>query len=53
MEHGEKGHHRLAAADIALQQAQHAVLAGHVGGDLGYGLRLRGGEAEGQGLQGT
>ena len=33
-QHGEEGDHRLAAADIALQQADHALGLGHVGFDL-------------------
>ena len=32
--HGEQRHHCLAAADIALQQAEHAVGAGEVRVDL-------------------
>ena len=38
VEHGEQRHHRLAAADIALQQPQHARRRRHVGGDLGERL---------------
>ena len=48
-EHGEPGDHRLAAADVALQQAAHAARCRHVGGDLGKRLRLRAGQAEGEG----
>ena len=46
--HGHQRHHRLAGADVALQQAQHAVRGAHVLGDLLQGLALRVGEAEGQ-----
>ncbi len=47
-QHGEQRHQRLAGADIALQQPQHAVRRGQVGVDLGQRLQLRrrGGEAE-------
>ena len=38
----------LPAADIALQQAQHAVRAREIGVDLGQGADLRAGELEGQ-----
>ena len=47
-QHGEQGHHGLAAAHVALQQPQHAVIRGHVGGDLRHGLPLRAGQGEGQ-----
>ena len=33
-QHGHQRDHRLAAADVALQQAQHALIARHVGQDL-------------------
>ena len=39
--HGEQRHHRLAAADIALEQAQHAVRAGEIAVDLGQRVGLR------------
>ena len=44
----EQRHHRLAAADIALQQAQHAVRAREVGVDLGERALLCAGELEGE-----
>ena len=44
----EQRHHGLAAADIALQQAQHAVRAREVGVDLGEGALLCAGELEGE-----
>ena len=40
--------HRLAGADIALQQAQHALGLGEVGVDLGQRLLLRAGQRIGQ-----
>ena len=43
--HGKQRHHRLAGADIALQQAQHAVGLGEVGVDFGQRLLLRAGQA--------
>ena len=46
--HGHQRHDRLAGADIALQQTQHAVRRAHVLGDLRQRLALRAGEAEGQ-----
>ncbi len=48
-QHGQERHHGLAAADIALQQAQHAVVTRHVGGDFGIGEALRAGQLVGQG----
>ena len=48
-QHGQQRHHRLAAADVALQQPEHARLRRHVGLDLGQRARLRGREGEGQG----
>ncbi len=48
VEHGDEGHHGLAAADIALQQAQHPVRRGHVAADLRQGLALGVGELIGQ-----
>ncbi len=47
--HGEERHHRLARADVALQQPQHAVGGGEVGADLGQRRPLRRREGEGQG----
>ena len=47
--HGEQRDHGLAAADIALQQAEHAVRAGEIGVDLAERAGLRAGEREGQG----
>ena len=47
--HGEQRHHRLARADIALQQPQHALGLGQVGVDLGQRLFLRRGQRIGQG----
>ncbi len=49
VEHGEERHHRLAAADIALQQPQHPQRRRHVAGDLGERLALPHGQREGQG----
>ena len=46
--HGEQRDHGLAAADIALQQTQHAVRTGEVGVDLGQRACLRAGQLEGQ-----
>jgi hypothetical protein len=43
LEHGQHGDQRLAGADIALQQAQHAVGRGEVCLDLAQGLGLGGG----------
>ena len=48
--HGHQRHHRLAGADVALQQPQHAMRGGHVLGDLGQRQALRVGEREGQGI---
>ena len=50
-EHGQEGDQRLAAADVALEQPQHARGPGHVGLDRRQHLTLPGGEAEGQGAQ--
>jgi len=44
----ERGHHRLAGADIALQQAVHRLRAAQVGGDLVADAVLRAGERERQ-----
>ena len=38
----------LARADIALQQAQHALGLGEIGADFGEGFRLRAGQRKGQ-----
>ncbi len=46
---GDQRHHRLARADVALQQAQHALRRGEVRLDVGERRRLAGGEREGQG----
>ncbi len=47
----ERGHHRLAGAHVALQQAMHRARAGEVGDDLVDHAPLRAGEAEGQHAQ--
>ncbi len=47
VEHRYQRHHGLAAADIALQKAQHAVGRRHVAGDLGNRLALRVGQRKG------
>ena len=47
-QHGIDGHHRLAAAHVALQQPVHRQRPGHVGGDLGNRLLLPGGQLEGE-----
>ena len=47
--HGEQRDDGLAAADIALQQAQHAMRAREVGVDLGERAGLRAGQLEGEG----
>ena len=48
MQHGQRGDHGLAAADVALQQALHRMRLAEVGGDLAPSTVLRNGEAEGQ-----
>ena len=48
---GQQRHHGLAAADVALQQAQHADSGHHVGVDFFHGRFLAGGELEGQGVE--
>ena len=48
-QHRRQGDHGLAAADIALQQPQHAVFGRHVGRDLGDRLALRAGQGKGKG----
>ena len=50
LEHGEEGDHRLAAADVALQQANHRLGRAHVGGDLAERGRLGAGQGEAQGI---
>ena len=47
--HGEQRHHRLAGADIALQQPQHAFGIGEVGVDFGQREFLAAGQRIGQG----
>ena len=47
---GEQRHHGLARADVALQQAQHALGLGEIGDDVGDRARLRGRERVGQRL---
>ena len=46
---GEQGDHGLARADVALEQAEHALRLGEVGGDLGERVLLAAGEIEGEG----
>ena len=46
--HGEQGDDRLAGADVALQQPQHAPRRRHVGLDLAHGLALRARQREGE-----
>ena len=48
--HGEQRHDRLAGADVALQQAQHALRLGEIGIDLGEREFLRAGQRVGQGF---
>ena len=48
MQHGQRGHHRLAAADVALQQALHRMRLIEVAGDFLPGTLLRPGQAKGQ-----
>ena len=45
---GQRGHHGLARADVALQQAVHGLRSGQVGGDLLGDAALRTGQLEGQ-----
>ena len=45
----QQRNHRLAGTDVALKQAQHALVRGHVAQDLLHRPGLRGGEAVGQG----
>src|SRR5690625_148352 len=51
-QHGEEGNEGLAAADIALQEAQHAVRGGHIRLDLLEGCGLGGRQAEGKTVEG-
>ena len=51
LDHGRGGkqrHHRLAGADIALQQADHALRLGEIGDDVVHGAALRGRQRIGQ-----
>ena len=50
-QHRQERHQRLAAADVALQQADHALGLGHVGGDLGRREGLARRQLEGQGRE--
>ena len=50
-EHGGEGDHRLAAADIALKEAEHGYRFGDIGEDLVEGAALGGGEVEREGLK--
>jgi hypothetical protein len=47
----ERGHQRLAAADVALHQAQHRRAAREVAADLGADAQLRAGRGEGERAQ--
>ncbi len=49
--HRQQRHHRLAGADIALQQPQHALGPGQVGEDFVDGPLLRSRQRIGQGLE--
>ena len=51
LEHGERGHDRLPASHIPLQQAVHRRGAGHVRLDPGPGAALGRRELEGEGVQ--
>ena len=46
--HREQRDHGLAAADIALEETQHALRTRQIGVDLGQGADLRAGQREGQ-----
>ena len=46
--HGKQRHHRLARADVALQQPQHALRLGEVGEDFGKRHLLRAGQRIGE-----
>ena len=50
-QHGEQGDHRLAAADIALQQPQHPRIVRHIGQNLARRPVLRARQVERQGGQ--
>ena len=50
-EHGEQRDHGLAAADVALEQAQHALGPREIGRDLGQGRPLRRGQPKRQGVE--
>ncbi len=50
-QHGEQRHQGFAGADIALQQAQHAVRGSKIGVDFREGLQLRGGGGVAEALQ--
>ena len=47
-QHGGEGHHRLARADVTLQQPVHGQRPGQIVGDGGDGLLLGAGEGKGQ-----
>ncbi len=49
-QHGDERHDRLAGTDVALQQPQHPVLAGHVVQDVGDRQPLTVRQREGQGV---
>jgi len=51
VQHGQRGDHCLAAADVALQQALHRMRLFKVGGNFAPCPALRAGEAKGQRLQ--
>ena len=50
-QHGQQRHQRLAGADVALQQPEHAARRGHVAVDLRQGCRLRRGGREAEAPQ--
>ena len=50
LKHGGQGHHGLARADLALEEALHGVVAAHVLADLLDDPALPLGQLEGQGL---
>ena len=52
-QHSEQSHHGFAAADVALQEAQHAGTVGHVGYDFGQRRFLGPGQAERKGVEGA
>ena len=47
----ERGHHRLAGADVALQEPHHRLAGGEIAQHLGGHPRLRPGEAEAEVVQ--